>query len=420
MVYFSANIECWIFNKVFSMLIIVIIAVVVLGAVFTALALRHKRNNNNTMPGKKQEPTFPAAAPKESPKDEMMMTGSTAAGPSGSHSGMSVAHKELRQYLISGISMIFDENAPAPEAWQIPRKREQIDPQILKTALDHLAGMDQFRAQQIRLQKLLNDPAVQMTDLSKSITSDPLMTANVLKMANSSYFGVAQKIDSISHALMILGLQNIKNILYREGMRGLFEAGTLKNKAATASLWKHSNLVGVCTQHFYDLFDGLNRGTLFTLGIVHDIGKLVLMDAAGNLKKTSGSGDEYPMDILISEEDQLFGANHAVIGGCALEHWNFSELMTQVVIHHHIPSFVEADQANLAPDLLKYVLALYLSDQMARLFANWNEGMAQIYPLRGSYYNLIDRKKLINKVMDAGFLNQMHAAEAVSIAEHQH
>lgn len=143
------------------------------------------------------------------------------------------------------------------------------------------------------------------------------------------------------------------------------------------------------------------------------------MDASRNLPKTAGTGEEYPMDILISEEDQLFGANHAVIGGCALEHWNFSDLMTRVVIHHHTPSFVEADQTNLAPESLKYVLALFLSDQMARLFANWNEGIAPIYPLRGSYFNLVDRKRLINKVIDAGFLNQMYAAEMISTAEHQ-
>lgn len=393
------------------MIIVLSIAAVALVAALAALALRHA--------GKEKEPQIPAAAPKASPKDETMAAGPPAAGSSGIHPGTSVMHKELRQYLINGISMIFDENAPAPDERSMPRKLEQIDPKILKTALDHLAGMDQFRAQQARLQKLLNDPAVQMTDLSKSITSDPLMTANVLKMANSSYFGVAQKIDSISHALMILGLQNIKNIMYREGMRGLFETSTPNNKAATAALWKHSNLVGVCAQHFFDLFEGLNRGTLFTLGIVHDIGKLVLMDASRNLPKTAGTGEEYPMDILISEEDQLFGANHAVIGGCALEHWNFSDLMTRVVIHHHTPSFVEADQTNLAPESLKYVLALFLSDQMARLFANWNEGIAPIYPLRGSYFNLVDRKRLINKVIDAGFLNQMYAAEMISTAEHQ-
>ena len=398
---------------------LVIILAVALVAVLAVWMLRRVGQSDSTATGKKHESKVSGAAQKESPRDEAMIIGSPAVGSSGGDSGTSVMYKDLREYLINGIDRIFDEDAPVPDERSMPRTREQIDPQTLRTALDHLAGMDQFRAQQVRLQKLLNDPAVQMTDLSKSITSDPLMTAKVLKIANSSYFGVAQKIDSISHALMILGMQNIKSIMYREGMRDLFETGAPHNRAAAAALWKHSNLVAVCTQHFYDLFEGLNRGTLFTLGMVHDIGKLILMSASRSLPGTAGLGDEYPMDMLIGEEDRRFGFNHTVIGGCALEQWNFSELMIGAVTNHHAPSFVEADRADFAHELLTYVLVLSLSDAVARLFAGWNEGGAHIYPLRGSYFGLIDRKRLVNKVSDGSFLNQMRAVEMISTAEYQ-
>ncbi len=363
--------------------------------------------------GEKSRP--PAAASVPTTKQKPLQRVSTTAASSQSSSASSVLHKEIRQYLINGVSLIFDEKAPATDKSLIPRTLEQIDAQVLETVSGHLAGMDQFRIRQARLEKYLNDPTVQMADLSKGITSDPLMTAKVLKMVNSSYFGMTQKVDSISHALMILGMQNIKNIAYREGMRGLFETGTMKDKAA--SLWKHANLVSVCTQHFFDLFAGLNRGTLFTLGIVHDIGKLVLAETSRHLPGGRDREGEYTMDLLITEEDQLFGINHALIGGCALERWNFSELMIMVVNNHHIPSYTELDLAGLDPETLRYVLALFLSDQMARLFTNWTGGMAQIYPLDESYVDLVDRKRLVNKVIDINFINQMFAAEALSISE---
>jgi HD-like signal output (HDOD) protein len=393
--------------------------VIVAVAVLAVWMLRRGGQSDSAATGKKHKSKVSGAVQRALPKDDAVIGGSPAAGSFGGDPGPSAMYKDLREYLINGIDRIFDENAPMPDEGSMPRTREQIDPQVLKTALEHLAGMDQFRAQQVRLQKLLNDPAVQMTDLSKSITSDPLMTAKVLRIANSSYFGVAQKIDSISHALMILGMQNIKSIMYREGMRDLFETGAPQNRAAAAALWRHSNLVAICTQHFYDLFEGLNRGTLFTLGMVHDIGKLILMGAFSHLPRTAGLGDPYPMDLLIGGEDRLFGFNHAVIGGCALEHWNFSELMTRAVGNHHTPSFVEADRAGLAPELLAYVLVLFLSDAVARLFAGWNEETVHLYPLRGSYFELVDRKKLLSKVTDAGFLNQMRAVEMISAAEHQ-
>ncbi len=158
-------------------------------------------------------------------------------------------------------------------------------------------------------------------------------------------------------------------------------------------------------KHFFDLFAGLNRGTLFTLGIVHDIGKLVLAETSRHLP--GGREGEYTIDLLITEEDQLFGINHALIGGCALERWNFSELMIMVVNNHHLPSYTDLDHAGLDPEILRYVLALFLSDQMARLFTNWTGGMAQIYPLDESYVDLVDRKRLVNKVIDINFINQM-------------
>jgi len=364
---------------------------------------------------KGEKSRLPAAASVPTVKQKHLQAATTTTVSSHGTSVSSVLHKEIRQYLINGVSLIFDEKAPATDKSLIPRTLEQIDALLLETVSGHLAGMDQFRIRQARLDKYLNDPTVQMADLSKGITSDPLMTAKVLKMVNSSYFGMTQKVDSISHALMILGLQNIKNIAYREGMRGLFETGTMKDKAA--SLWKHANLVSVCTQHFFDLFAGLNRGTLFTLGIVHDIGKLVLAETSRHLPGGRDREGEYTMDLLITEEDQLFGINHALIGGCALERWNFSELMILAVNNHHLPSYTDLEHVSLDTEVLRYVLALFLSDQMARLFTNWTGGITRIYPLHESYFALVDRKKLVNKVIDINFINQMLAAEALAISE---
>ena len=128
--------------------------------------------------GEKSRP--PAAASVPTTKQKPLQRVSTTAASSQSSSASSVLHKEIRQYLINGVSLIFDEKAPANDMSLIPRTLEQIDPQVLETVSEHLARMDQFRIRQARLEKYLNDPAVQMADLSKGITSDPLMTAKIL------------------------------------------------------------------------------------------------------------------------------------------------------------------------------------------------------------------------------------------------
>lgn len=338
--------------------------------------------------------------------------------PLDSEAALPVMYKDLRAHLQSGIEKIFESSENATDKPAPALLRAQVDERILEEALLNAEGMDQFRTEQIKLQQLLNDPASQLAELSQHITADPVLTAKVLKLSNSAYFGISQKIDSINHALMLLGLQNIKNILYREGLRGLFDARAVRNRAVVARIWRHSNLVCICAQHFSDLFEGMNRGTLFTLGIVHDIGKLILMDRFGKVAKKPSRADDYPLDIFISEEDQLFGVNHAVIGGCILENWKFSDLMVQAVMMHHAPSFMDMQQTQLPWKNQKYVVALFLADQVARMFNNWNEGVANVYPLHASYWGLVDRKKFATKILDINFLNQMRAAEMLALSEH--
>jgi len=400
------------------MTIVMLIIAGVIILIAAALAFQTFKKNNSYQENQKAKPSRTKESPRPSSKGDIVKGDAPVAVTIAGYADSTDIYKDLRVHLTKGIDKIFSETPPDARTQTAPLTREQVKPQILANVMSHLEGMDQFRTRQFELQKLLNDPRSQLTELSRNITADPLLTAKVLKMANSSYFGFTQKMDSIGHAMMILGLQNVKNIMYRESLRGLFETGPAHNKAAVAELWRHSNLVCICTQHFHDLFEGLNRGTLFTLGIVHDIGKLILMNLAHMTVKQTGPGEEYPMDILIGEEDQIFGINHAVIGGCTLEQWNFSDLMSFTVAMHHAPSFVEAGDIKASPEMLKYVLALFLADQVARLFADWNQQTAQVYPLLKSYFNLIDKKKLIGKVIDINFLNQLQAAQMLAVSEY--
>ena len=399
------------------MTIVALIIAAVIILVVAALILQVIKRPSSPKPKAKPAAKTVTAPPPASPEKEIPSPEPPVTSMIGYNESIGM-FKDLRTHLTKGIEKVFSENVPAAEERPLPRTREQVNPKVLKEALGYLEGMDQFRTRQFELQKLLNDPRSQLTELSKIITADPLLTTKVLKMANSPYFGLTQKIDSIGHALMILGLQNVKNIMYREGLRGMFDTGPVQNKNEVAKLWRHCNLVCICAQHFHDLFEGLNRGTLFTLGIVHDIGKLMLMNISRKAGQKTATDEEYPLDILIGEEDQLFGINHAVLGGITLENWNFSELMTQAVIMHHTPSFIEAGDNRISPEILKYVLALFLADQVAKLFADWNEGTINVYPLQKSYHDLIDKKKLLNKIIDVNFLNQLQAAEMLAGSEH--
>jgi HD-like signal output (HDOD) protein/tRNA A-37 threonylcarbamoyl transferase component Bud32 len=333
--------------------------------------------------------------------------------------GISDIYGDLRKFMQSGIEAVFVPSEDSSGAGLPPLTKKDISPETMTLILNHIATLKNFCSEHLKLQKIINNPSVQMADLSKIILSDPILAAKILRMANSSYFGMQNKIDSIGHALIILGLQNIKNILYREGMLQMFQAGSTKQKEKVAYLWKHASITSVCASHFNDIFDGLNKGTLFTLGILHDIGKLILLGLPQVQEQDSELWEKYPYDTSILEEDRLLGINHAVIGQIVLEQWNFSELMINSIGMHHALSFVDMNGLGLSGEQRNYATVLFLADQVAKLFADRDTGVIRVNSLLSSYHKLIDKNQLIGKVMDMGFLAQMLATEAIVISEYQ-
>lgn len=334
--------------------------------------------------------------------------------------GTSGSHATVRKFMQSGIEAVF---APAEDSSGagIPLlTKNDVSTETLKLISSRIASLKNFRSEHLKLQKIINDPSVQLADLSKIIQSDPVLAAKILRMANSSYFGMQNKIDSIGHALMILGLQNIKNILYRECMLELFQTGLPKQKEKMVHLWKHASITSVCASHLYDLFDDLNKGTLFTLGILHDIGKLIILGLPQVQEQESEFWKKYPYGATILEEDRLLGINHAVIGQIILEQWSFSELMINSVGMHHALSSIKINDLGLSGEQRNYATVLFLADQVAKLFTGRINGTTNIiFSLPYSYCKLIDKNRFVNKVMDASFLAQMLAAEALVDSEYQ-
>ena len=120
------------------------------------------------------------------------------------------------------------------------------------------------------------------------ITSNPILSAKVLQVANSAYYGMAQKLNSISHAIMIIGMVNIKAIIYHEGVLQALNEQNFRNNPTMKTVWQHSNYTSIYASYLHYLFGDLNMGTLFTLGLLHDIGKFIMMKLP---QITAGDGE---------------------------------------------------------------------------------------------------------------------------------
>jgi putative nucleotidyltransferase with HDIG domain len=244
--------------------------------------------------------------------------------------------------------------------------------------------------------------------------TDPILTGKILKIANSAYFGMQQKVYSIGHALMIIGLLNIKTVLCQDGLLRLLKARSSTESFMVNSLWEHATLTSVCASHIQSLFDGLDKGTLFTLGLLHDIGKFVLND----LTPTNESAID-PLSVSVGEftirdEEKVYGVNHAVVGRLLFDQWGFPEQMGRVIESHHDPSEVGFDPTTLDSKEVKYLLALFLSDQVAKLFASEDKSVSPIAQLSSYCHPLVQKKRFLGLVLDSSLYSEIKKAKALT------
>jgi HD-like signal output (HDOD) protein len=320
--------------------------------------------------------------------------------------------EDLKKRIQNGMEILFSAN---PETVSEKRKVLQladVDPEVRKTVLRHLGRLKPFKAV-YQIHKTLDDPNTGMAQVSKVIVTDPVLSGKILKVANSSYFGLEQRVNSIGHALVIIGMLNLKNILYQEGLLKLLNVKDSLKDYTVESLWEHATLTSICASYLHNLFPGLDKGTLFTMGLLHDVGRFVMT----GLEPVRPAGEGFTKIALaefsIQDEEEIFGINHTIIGRLAFEEWGFSDLMVKTVEMHHAPSWAERDTLSLDQDHLKYLLVLFLSDQVAKLFADEERNLMPFLPLAQCYHPLVQRKKLMGLLLDSSLFSEIRKAKAL-------
>ncbi len=215
----------------------------------------------------------------------------------------------------------------------------------------------------------LKNPEVSTDEVADIIKFDQAVATNVLKLCNSSYFGLRRTVTNLAEALVYIGLSQLRKILILSGTRQYFENKLDGYELYTGELWRHSLATAVISDHLNDIIGAENEDTIFISALLHDIGKLVLSeflaDEAQQVLKLVNSGEMSFLDA----ENKVLHINHAELGGRILELWKFSGEMISIVRKHHEPA-VEDD-----PDALNIIR---IADNISMLmgFETSIDGMA--------------------------------------------
>jgi putative nucleotidyltransferase with HDIG domain len=235
--------------------------------------------------------------------------------------------------------------------------------QIVNDAIREIAHIATLPEITLKIVALVEDPKSTATDLHKVIANDPALCARILKVVNSSFYGLPGQIGSINRAIVMLGLNAVKNIAIAASLAKLFRGGDLTPSFSAKSLWMHSVVTAATCKMLSDRMGFAVSDEAFLCGLIHDIGIMVEMQADRNklidvIQRTGADKAGVPATDMVEAEDVVFGANHQQFGAGLCNKWKFPANFANVTGYHHHP-------LDLPPDLRTLPCIVYIGDRLA-------------------------------------------------------
>ncbi len=242
---------------------------------------------------------------------------------------------------------------------------EEQRQQVVENAIREISHIATLPEVTLRIIELVEDPTSTAQDLHAVISNDPALSSRILKVVNSSFYGLPGQISSINRAIVMLGLNAVKNIAIAASLAKLFRGGELTPNFSAKELWNHSNATAIGCKLLSDNL-GMGLGDeAYLAGLIHDIGVMVemqydrtkLIDA---LDQTGAGPDGVPSTSLLATEERVFGANHQHFGQGLCARWKFPAPFAAATGFHHNPAAAPSEQAKL-------VAIVHAADCMAGL-----------------------------------------------------
>ncbi|OPL14001.1 MAG: hypothetical protein AVO39_03135 [delta proteobacterium MLS_D] len=227
-------------------------------------------------------------------------------------------------------------SGPAPISGTALKKR------ILRT-VDELPPMPEVAR---KARRLLADERSSFGDLARVIETDQAIAARVLKIANSSYYGFANRISSIQHAAAMLGMKTLNELLTFACTGSLLEGELTGYAMRSGDLWKHSLAVAACARSIAKEKKPALADDAFAAGLLHDCGKLILDQYIAERRDLFTAFLAEPETSFLEAEKELLGFDHAEIAAEICRKWQIPSPLTLAIKAHH--KLASASGDNLA------------------------------------------------------------------------
>ena len=194
----------------------------------------------------------------------------------------------------------------------------------------------------IKLNEIMADPETSAADVAKVVSADPAVSANILRIVNSAYYGLQVRVASVSLAISVMGFNMTKKVALKAAVFSSFgQRGAKIQHFDPTSFWKHAVYTGVAARAMSQSsmqFGDMHPEDAYIAGLLHDIGKIIMMEKSTPqylvmLRKSVQSGRS---EDEVELED--FGYTHADVGSVLAIKWSLPEDLATAIRYHHTPA----------------------------------------------------------------------------------
>ena len=184
---------------------------------------------------------------------------------------------------------------------------------------------------------VINNPKSSATDLKNIIEKDPHLSARLLKLTNSAYYGFRRKISNVHEAIVCIGFNTVKELALNQKVCELFQHDINIEGYSRTLLWEHSVAVALCNKSIYMKEFQESGENIYTAGLLHNIGIIVEDQFLQERFRAILVQSRKEECNLLSAEKNIFGFDHTDIGRALADNWGFPEGLVIAIGNHHEP-----------------------------------------------------------------------------------
>ncbi|QBD86052.1 HDOD domain-containing protein, partial [Clostridium tetani] len=230
----------------------------------------------------------------------------------------------------------------------------------LQTLIDGIQDMPLIPDRINKILKLVEDPDSTVADVELEILKDQSLTTKILRLANSTYYGYARKISTVSGATVLLGFQAIKSIVIASAVSEFLIAELPGGyRMEKYDLWNQSQTCAIISRHIAKEIKYKNPEQAYIAGLLRDIGKTILNYYVAKEYETILNKVENEGLSFLHAEETILGFNHGDVGGKIAKKWNLPKELVESIQYHHNPEICESNT--------KLISIVHLADTMTMM-----------------------------------------------------